>query len=382
MNSDSVRFPTRKKWLIQWWKKNINTFLYATENQEIQDRIKEFRERWLDGVVYKTTPEELLIAFKRLFLKEAEGKNSGRPVILGDSPTERVGDDYYVTHKDSKSGRETKWHLSNPFILFDNELLVPEWKMRIINALSNIHERKNAWVFDPKFSTGKDAIVYPSHISLDILHRLDFLRSLRHWVIGPLNVDYFVFWSMFLYYALTNNRDFVIKHTTPLIYPAQMYWLKDMDGFDDFLTLRFYGDPNFNEISNFMQENKKELSELNKLMGNQSVKARDIQAFERYIDSQRTEDIEIATKVVKKKYNDEGKSTGMNYEDRLRRKAIGSRAYRESASAKKAFRSEINALRSTRSKIKREIENVTDFSLHPPYHRIKELIDKINTPKL
>jgi hypothetical protein len=52
----NIQFPKLKshqKWLDNWWKKNLNTFLLAIENEDIQKEISDYRKIWLTDEIAK-----------------------------------------------------------------------------------------------------------------------------------------------------------------------------------------------------------------------------------------------------------------------------------------------------------------------------------------
>src|SRR3989344_2724730 len=276
MKYQNIVFPTKKRWLRGWWQRNINTFLYATENPEIKNAINDYRKRWLTDETAKT-PEDLEKILKRIFLKDAESYRDLSKLTWRGVPMEREGDDYYSS---PSSKNFTRWKLENPFYIFnDNEILVPETKMRLTRWLAD--PLKNSWLFDPRFALREETYVYPSsHISISTLHNFGFLRPLDIHILGRLNLDYFVFWPMFFYYALTDDIDYVLDNASFLTYPIRAFLVDD--GEHRNLVLRFYGDCNFNEMANFLKNNKKSFERLTKMLGNPAITGSNIKDFYMY----------------------------------------------------------------------------------------------------
>ncbi len=391
----NLGFPTKKKWLKNYWQRNINTFLYAIENPEIQEAIRKYREIWLTNEIGRT-PEELEPILKRIFLKEAEsGRDLDNLTWDGNKVVKEDGE-YYVIAKRGKDGytkvplgstlqESTKWHLSNPFYIFnDDQILKPEWKLRLTKMLAN--PKENSWLFEPRFAINEAIIVHPSsHMGIMTLHELSFLRPLDMHVLGRLNLDYFVFWPMFFYYALTDDMDYIIENVGFLTYPVKVFLVED--GEHKNLVFRFYGDCNFNEIQKFISENKVNFEKLTKLLGNPSVTGSGMKDFYMYKTRQVSGDSLIAFSELGKRNViklPKKKPEQMSYKDYLAKNVvqdlgglIGSKKL-----VKKQNKKELARINVAYSQVKKEIGNLTKYDKWKALEEAKKLVDEINKPKL
>ena len=157
----NLEFPTKKKWLRNWWQKNINIFLYATENPEIKEFIENYRKKFLTGET-GNTPDQLRPILRRILLKEAEAGKDLDKLTWRNQPVFREGDDYFFRAVRNKEGytnvpykstqpTEQVWKFENPFDIFDGDMLAkPQWKLRLINMLAS--PKENGWLFEPRFS--------------------------------------------------------------------------------------------------------------------------------------------------------------------------------------------------------------------------------------
>lgn|SRR3989338_2786278 len=396
MKYQDIRFPTKKRWLRNWWQRNINTFLYATENPEIKNAIRDYRRTWLTDETAKT-PEELEKILKRIFLKDAEFGKDLTKLTWSGAHVEKEGEDYYLSPEKSKDGYikvppgshqiSNRWKIENPFHIFDDEILVPEWKMRLIRMMSDPNNEKNVWLFDPRFSIREENIIYPSsHIAISTLHKFGFLRTLDMHILGRLNLDYFVFWPMFFYYALTDDIDYVLKNASFLTYPIRAFLVDD--GEHRNLVLRFYGDCNFNEMANFLKNNKKSFERLTKMLGNPAITGSNIKDFYMYKSKSDHGMSSLdalgelgRNKVIKHEIK---APKDMNYKDYVADAAIrrsgdllGNKSH-----AKKSLAKPLKRIDVAYSQVKKEID---DLSKHDKYKNDKEvegLIDKINQFRL
>ncbi|MGB2580621.1 MAG: hypothetical protein WBC83_02905 [Minisyncoccia bacterium] len=376
-----IDFPKVKpsqKWLEAWWQKNINTFLYAVENPDVQKAIQEYRNFWLTGEV-GTTPNELKRIIQRIFLKDCERNKDLSKLTYGNGLAIRRGDDYYVISKDGQ--RETEWKISNPFEIFNSdEILKPQTKMRLVEMLANPSEY--GWLFETRHSINEEVLVYPSsHTTIYNLHKLTFLHTLDIHILGRYNLDYFVFWPMFFYYAITNDVNFVIKNVAFLHYPVKLFLVKD--GEHEILEFRLYGNCNFNEISNFISDNKKKLDKLNRLMGPTAITSSGIRDYHYYRainkhegDGVKAIDELQKAKVISLKVTD--KET-RNYSEYLKQASLRDSSYgTRNNNVKDAFSVELNQIRATASQVKKEVDSFSTYSKYSDSNEIEELIDDIN----
>jgi hypothetical protein len=381
MSEFDITYPKigkKQKWLHEWWKKNTNTFLYALENKEIKEAIVEYRNIWLTGETAKT-PEDLELVLKRIFLKDCEGGRNISEIRYQGCPVRRDGEDYYFTAENKETGRTTEWKLDNPFRVFDSDqLLRPETKMRLIKMLANPSE--NSWLFEPRYMINEEIITHPSsHNFIHTLHSLHFLRPLDIHVLGRYNLDYFVFWPMFFYYAITDDIDYVLKNVSFLHYPVKLFLVKD--GQHDTLQLRMYGDCNFNEISNFIIDNKTDLSKINKLMGVPGITSGEIRDYHIYKLSKKiTKKVELISELIKRKILKNKIVQGAKqYKDYLREASLSDRNYRNSTkSTKSAFDKEIKLVGTINSQIKKEITYFQKLDKYKNLDEVRRLIDSIN----
>lgn len=377
-----IDFPKVKpsqKWLEAWWQKNINTFLYSIENPEVQKAIQEYRNFWLTGEV-GTTPDELRRVIKRIFLKDCERGKDLSKLTYGNGLATRRGDDYYVTSKDGQ--RETEWKLNNPFEIFDgDEILKPQTKMRLVNMLASPSEY--GWLFEPRYSINEESIVYPpSHTTIYNLHKLTFLHTLDLHILGRYNLDYFVFWPMFFYYAITNDVNFVIRNVAFAIPPVKLFLVRD--GEHEVLDFRLYGNCNFNEISDFIKSNKKKLGTLNKLMGPKSVTSGGIRDYH-YYRAMKKHDGNVmkaitelsCAKVISPKSSNK-KSDELNYSEHLNKASLKDQSYGNTKYTRNALTKELNQIRATTSQIKREIKSFSKYEKYTDDSKIRGIIDEIN----
>ena len=381
-NYIKIEFPTKKRWLKNWWQKNINIFLYAIENDEIQKAIKEYRSYSLTNETAKNK-EDLKRVLKRVFLKDVERHIDLTKLKFGNGIAVREGDDYSIICKNG--GTETKWKLSNPFEIFDGDIILkPQTKLRLIEMLSD--PANNGWIFEQRYSIHEQTFSHPpTHNVIDTLHNLGFLRSLEMHILSHYNLDYFVFWPMFFYYALTDDVDFVINNVIFLNYPIKLFLVDEEDS--QILKLRLYGDCNFEEIYGFIKSNKKKFNRLNKLMGNSSISSRDISDY--YIYKTKKEfgknDINVIGELSRKnvfKLN-KNKSKRINpeksYSDYLKTATIQDRGYQmNNESTRKAFKKEINRVRTVSSQVKKEIHSFNNYKKYQNYEEIKKIVDDIN----
>ena len=373
----SLKLPTKKRWLKNWWQKNINTFVYAIENPEIKKEIENWRKRWTNGET-STTPDGLYKILKRVFLNDLGGKPILKRWVRDNCTIRREGDEYYSICK-NKDGRETKWYFPNPFVFFDGEILVPEAKMKLLTMLSNIHKEENQWILEPRLFIQENAIIYPpSHILISTLHEFRFLDYVKFWILRRLNLDYFVFWPMFFFYALTDDIEYTIKNATVFIYPIQIFLVDENTFSPKYLVFRLYGDCNFNEIFNFIKDNKSKLNRLNKLMGNPNISARSLRDF--YFYSSEKKPKELSLELFGEDFTN--KVEGNPYLKGLLREAKKSKdpAYIGAPQLKEITKEKENIIKVTKSLVKSEIETITKVDQFDP--EIKKLIDEINNPRI
>lgn len=376
-----MNYPTKKRWLEEWWKKNINIFLYSLENEEISKTITEFRDRFCGGKT-STDPKKLEIIIKRLFLKDVENRPRSEHAVFKDLKVVREGDEYY-SYAISPDGKQNKWHIGNPFHIFDGELLGARGKPELINRLANIHQGENTWLFEQRFFINEHFSAYPtSHHLITLLHNLTLLKYIHYHIINRLRVDYFVFWPMYFYYILTGNIDFVLNYTIPLMRPVQLFLVRDPHTDYEFLSIKLFGDCSFHEIYNFIEDNKKNFIELNKLMGNRTVSARSLDDYEYYKRRTKQEDlINLASERAGKKDGNSQTKTGKSYEEIVRENAIRSLSNlggNKKKTAKKIFPKELNRIKVAVSTVKKEINEMTNDINLKDWKKIHTLIDKIN----
>lgn len=392
----NLKFPTKKRWLSDWWKRSINTFLYAIENEEVQENIKQYRKMWLTDET-GNTPEQLRLILKRIFLKDSESGKDLSQLTWHGVPVSREGDDYYFTAVRSADGYtkvplgsvqqpDTRWLMSNPFYIFDDhEIMLPETKMRLINELAEPNE--NYSLFQPRFSIREEVSVYPSsHITISTLHNLGFLRPLDMHILGRFNLDYFTFWPMFFYYALTNDVDYVIKNASFLTYPIKVFLVED--GEHDNLVLRFYGDCNFNMVQEFIKENKPRFEKLSKLLGNPTITGSGLKDYHMYKAKQEAEMDSLKAfselgknKVIKQEVKEVDQ---MSYKDHMAKASvhregdlIGNRKL-----AKKMNEKTIKRINVAYSQVKKEVQAFSKYDKYKAFSEAKKLIDEINQPIL
>jgi len=368
--------PTQK-WLEEWWKKNTNTFLYALENEEVKQAIVEYRNYALIEET-GTTPEELRVILRRIFLKDCEGGRDISTLKYLGSPVKRVGDDYYIQVLNKKTGVIADGLLDNPFRVFDDGyILRPEAKIQLIEMLAD--PSKNSWLFEPRYAINEETIVYPSsHNLIGTLHSLHFLRVLNTQVLGRYNLDYFIFWPLFFYYAITNDINFVLKNVNFLHYPIKLFLVEDE--WHKVLQFRLYGNCNFNEISNFMKDNKSSLSKINKLMGVTTVTSGEIRDYHIYKTAQKIENpIKLVVELIEKKLIKSTTNSPKNYKEYLKKASIRDGNYRgNNHENRESFKKENNLIKTVLSQVKKEVASFSMLNKYKNIEEVEKLIDSVN----
>ncbi len=379
LNFSYPKIKPRQKWLEEWWKKNTNTFLYALENDEIQKAISEYRKYALNDEIGKS-PEEIKTILKRVLLKWCEdGRDITKLKYKGFS-VKKIDDDYYIESFNQNNNDISYGLLDNPFRIFDSDqILKPEAKLELIELLSDpLH---NSWIFEPRYAINEETLVYPtSHNIINTLHGLPFMRPLDINILGRYNLDYFIFWPMFFYYALTDDVEYVLKNVNFLHYPVKLFLIED--GWHEVLNFRLYGNCNFNEISNFIEDNKKELTKINKLMGVQEINSGEIRDYYIYKISNLINDkVELVVELIKQKLlkNRSENIKVKSYKEILKDAAFRDKNYRNnSKETRESFRREISLVKVLISQVKREIKSFNKINKVKNLEEIRKLIDLIN----
>lgn len=259
----------------------------------------------------------------------------------------REGDEYYLIAT-SNTGTVTKWHLNNPFYIFYDILGVPESKMQLIKMLSDPSNKENSWIFEQRFLINEEFWIYPNpHNLITTLHESLFLDPLRTHILNRLKLDYFVFWPMFFYYALTDDINYVLQNVAFLPSPVKAFVVEDSDCLN--LNLKIYGNCNFNEISSFINENKSDLNKLSRLLGNSNVSGGDIRDFYIYQTRKNKKDIDALAEL-----NEKGifKIRGIpkkdkSYAELIKEQALKDKAYRRNNKIiRSSFKKELNLIHS------------------------------------
>jgi len=373
MKIKNITYPTKKKWLQQYWQKNVNIFLYAIENEEIKKEINIFRKTWCSNI--STDPDELKEILQEMFLREALINRSEEKKKKLSFKVENGK--YYTTASNGKI--ETKWEISNPFSYIDRSIGVPQAKLDLIEILSSIGEKEYEGFFEPYlFLEDEHKLVYPSkNILTATLHRLEFLRRLDYHILQKVKAEYFSLWPMFFYFALTDDIDFVLENVVNLIYPVRAYLIDDtLADSNTALVFRIYGACNVDEIINFFKDNRGSISKLNKFLGNKNVSGRSMKDFNYYIESRDGKELELAQNI---KTNDLKNKKATTYEEIVLKNNL---TQKNNKIDKKILQEPLNRVRVARTQIKKDIRNMTTISEQNEYEEIERLINKINTPRL